>query len=823
MSELPPGTLLSELYRIDAFLGRGRTSTVYRARDLKLHRDVAVRIGDQAGAFAMARLFHPNLATVFEVGERDGQPFAVMEYVRGETGREWLTRTHTWREIVALFISVGEGLAAAHAAGLLHHDFKPEHILIDAEGRPRIAAFGLGSAEEQLAEQRAFRTCLTEALAAHATPTRLRRVLAESHADMTSLLAALRRAGEPRRTRRVIVVAAVLVVAIAAIWIVHVRRRDAVLERCDRVANAATWTPASRARVARALFGTGLATADATWQTTAASVDRFVMSWQSQARDVCIDESAALHDRREICLDRARIELAAVLDRLGEIDRAHLAQTGRLTGSLPDLAPCARADSFAAVDPERRAKLEHYFTELANVESLDHAGRFEQAARRCDELVRLADGLDSKRDQAQARYLAGQIDTELGRFADATRLFESALTTAEAAAEDSLVAAIATALVDLLGNREARYQDAQEYVRFARAAAERVGDVGARTKIAQVVGRVELVAGHFEEADHALAKALQLAEGAHDDHDIASISSDYSRLASARGKPAQAEPHDRRALAIYAAEFGPEHPLTLTATSNLATTLGELGHYDEARTYFEQVLAVTERVYPNSQDLAYALNNVASAAAQAGDFARARGSLERSLAIFEHTLEPTHPTVITVTKNLGDIASYEGRFDQAAAFYTHALELDRRATDDRHLDIAVLLIALSDVAFARNDPATGRDLCNQAHTALGKTGGDNPALVIAIDTCLGSAELAANHTAGAIELLELANKLAAKEPDLDPSALASTRFELARALVTRAPARAVALATTARELFAHEGAFATRQLAEVDAWLREHH
>jgi hypothetical protein len=157
------------------------------------------------------------------------------------------------------------------------------------------------------------------------------------------------------------------------------------------------------------------------------------------------------------------------------------------------------------------------------------------------------------------------------------------------------------------------------------------------------------------------------------------------------------------------------------------------------------------------------------------------------------------------------------------AFYTRALELDRSAADDRRLDITTLLLALSDVAFARDDPATAHDLCEQAHTALGKPGADNPALVIAIDTCLGSAELAANHTAGAIELLELANKLAAKEPDLDASALAGTRFELARALVTRAPARAVALATTARALFAQEGAFAKRQLAEVDAWLREHH
>jgi hypothetical protein len=95
-------------------------------------------------------------------------------------------------------------------------------------------------------------------------------------------------------------------------------------------------------------------------------------------------------------------------------------------------------------------------------------------------------------------------------------------------------------------------------------------------------------------------------------------------------------------------------------------------------------------------------------------------------------------------------------------------------------------------------------------------------LVVAIDTCQGTAELIAGHPASAVEVLELANKLAAKVPDMDPSAVGTTHFALARALASSAPARALALARSARELFEHEGSFATRELAEVDAWLRDH-
>ncbi|HEX7700029.1 MAG TPA: tetratricopeptide repeat protein, partial [Kofleriaceae bacterium] len=661
-------------------------------------------------------------------------------------------------------------------------------------------------------------------------PARLRRILDEPHPDMTALLVALRRAVRPRRARWLAIAGTAALASAGAIWLVEAHHRHALLDHCTRAASAADWGLASRVRVEQAFFRTGLSTAVATWSNAATGVDNLVTHWQTQTRDACVafeidhTESAALHERRDVCLERARIELAAIIDRLGETDRAHLPQTGRIVGSLPDLNLCERAETLAPVDPARRDKLEHYFTKLAEVESLTHVGRYDDAAKLSGELVKLAAALDSKRDEAQVEYLAGQIARELGHFAETRRLYEHALPMAEAAADDALVAAIATGLVDVIGNSQMKYQEAQQFVGFARAAAERVGRSDARTKVAQTVGRVELAAGHLDEAERQLDLALKSAEADHDNTVIASTSNDLSRLASARGRPAQAEPFDRRALAIYTAEYGPEHPVTLIAAGNLAGTLNDLGRYDEARTIYEQALVVTERISaPDSQDVAYALNNVATSAAQAGDFPRARTMLERSLAIFEHSLGPSHPTVAAVVKNLGDIASYEGRFDDAAKLYTRALDLQRHALGDHHPEVIGSLLALSDVALARNLPAEANALCDQARAALAKSDeAGNANQVIAIETCRGDAELAAGHVASAIEVLELANKQIAKSPDIDPSAVAGTRFTLARALAATAPTRALALARSARDLFEHEGAFAKRQLAEVDAWLRAH-
>ncbi|WAS96441.1 serine/threonine-protein kinase [Nannocystis punicea] len=148
-------------YRLLGRLGQGGMSVVFRAQDPQLRREVAVKLlhsprgqpdPEQLArlrreAQALGRLSHPNVVQVFEIGEADGQSFVVMEFVRGTTLREWLReRPRAPAEVVAMISQAGRGLAAAHAAGIIHRDFKPENVLVGEDGRARVVDFGLARA-----------------------------------------------------------------------------------------------------------------------------------------------------------------------------------------------------------------------------------------------------------------------------------------------------------------------------------------------------------------------------------------------------------------------------------------------------------------------------------------------------------------------------------------------------------------------------------------------------------------------------------------------------------------------------------------------------
>ncbi|MBV1860552.1 MAG: serine/threonine-protein kinase [Nannocystaceae bacterium] len=137
-------------------IGEGGMGVVFSARDPELDRDVAIKLlhseeqdEDRANrllreAKAMARLAHPNVIAVYEAGTEDGQVYLAMEFVRGLDLRAWLLKEpRSWRTILSLLIDAAHGLAAAHAAGLVHRDFKPENVLVTEDGRAKVADFGL--------------------------------------------------------------------------------------------------------------------------------------------------------------------------------------------------------------------------------------------------------------------------------------------------------------------------------------------------------------------------------------------------------------------------------------------------------------------------------------------------------------------------------------------------------------------------------------------------------------------------------------------------------------------------------------------------------
>ena len=151
-----PGIRLHR-YELRERIGGGGMGVVWSARDIDLGRDVALKLIRSrdpslqrqrarllAEARAMARLSHPNVITVHDVGTADEHLFIAMERVDGGTLGEWFcSARRSWPEVVDVFVGAGRGLAAAHRAGLVHRDFKPDNVLLGRDGVPRVSDFGL--------------------------------------------------------------------------------------------------------------------------------------------------------------------------------------------------------------------------------------------------------------------------------------------------------------------------------------------------------------------------------------------------------------------------------------------------------------------------------------------------------------------------------------------------------------------------------------------------------------------------------------------------------------------------------------------------------
>lgn len=148
-------------YVILDVVGEGGMGIVYAAYDPELDRKLALKLLRTASserraerrrlrlireAQAMARLSHAHVITVHDVGTIDDQVFVAMEFIDGCSLAEWIRMEHGWRRVVDVFVQAGEGLAAAHAAGLVHRDFKPDNVMLTAEHRAVVTDFGLARA-----------------------------------------------------------------------------------------------------------------------------------------------------------------------------------------------------------------------------------------------------------------------------------------------------------------------------------------------------------------------------------------------------------------------------------------------------------------------------------------------------------------------------------------------------------------------------------------------------------------------------------------------------------------------------------------------------
>jgi eukaryotic-like serine/threonine-protein kinase len=163
---LNPGTKLSNRYEILAPLGSGGMGVVYRARDLRLNREVAIKIlpdhlllrSDALNRFdreakALAALSHSCILSIFDFGTDQGVSYAVMELLKGQTLREYLHKQiPAWRESVRIGEAIADGLCAAHSQNVIHRDLKPENIFLTADGNVKILDFGLARVEQPITE-----------------------------------------------------------------------------------------------------------------------------------------------------------------------------------------------------------------------------------------------------------------------------------------------------------------------------------------------------------------------------------------------------------------------------------------------------------------------------------------------------------------------------------------------------------------------------------------------------------------------------------------------------------------------------------------------
>jgi eukaryotic-like serine/threonine-protein kinase len=158
------GMCLNGRYRLDAQIGAGGMSTVYRAFDTTLERRVAVKLmhreiasdSDQLERFrrearSVAQLSHPHIVGVIDAGEEDGRPYIVFEYVEGETLKERIRRMGRLPidEAIAYAIEIARALGAAHARAIVHRDIKPQNVLVDEEGSAKVTDFGIARSLEE--------------------------------------------------------------------------------------------------------------------------------------------------------------------------------------------------------------------------------------------------------------------------------------------------------------------------------------------------------------------------------------------------------------------------------------------------------------------------------------------------------------------------------------------------------------------------------------------------------------------------------------------------------------------------------------------------
>jgi len=447
-------------------LGAGGMGVVYEAYDPDLARGVALKLVNVAAkdretalaeAKALARLSHPNVVPIYDVGLERDRVYLVMELVRGNTLRLW-PEGRTLREILDMYQQAGSALVAAHGAGLVHRDFKPENAIVGADGRVRVVDFGLaceadeparatseprrvagtprfmapeikaGTAITPAADQYSFCVALAEALALARgpTPRRIAAVLergraadpATRFATMGDLLRALAR--DPARTRRRIFIIAGLAASVGAI--AFFAGRQTLSEAPDACADGiarleAAWPPAARSTALARLATLG-AYGQTLRPTLEPRLDGYITRWGNTYHTACLahrrgPESDTMADRRMACLDEGRHDLAEAGKLITTADASSLVQLPRAVQSMRDPGSCLDRAFDSDIEPPPSGLLPQISLWQVRIQIWQArfevgAGRYDQALATASAAVVDARSLGYQPLLAEALLLEGQ-------------------------------------------------------------------------------------------------------------------------------------------------------------------------------------------------------------------------------------------------------------------------------------------------------------------------------------------------------------------------------------------------------------------------------
>ena len=870
-------------------LGRGGMGVVYAAYDPELDRKVAVKLVRPERRVllhetepvarlvregqTMARVSHPNVVTVYDVGVFEDEVFLAMEFVDGPTLAEW--RGQSWREVVEVYVAAGRGLAAAHAAGLVHRDFKPSNVILAHGTVPKVTDFGLAKAmvdddtvpvadspastatitetgtvigtprymaPEQgrgeataASDQYSFCKALDEALEGSRPPDRLRRVLgrglvaepAGRYPSMSVLLAALTRDAGGRR--HVAIFGAIAALALLGGAFVLAGRSDPPC-RPSSARFAGVWDPRVRDAVRAAFRASGAGVADEAFASVAQRLDAWTAEVSAAATEACEatqvrhEQSADLLDLRMACIGDRVDEARALTGLLAHADAATVAEAPQGVFRLGSLVDCA--DSQALLAPERppadkRAQVMDIRARLAAGTAAETVGHFAEARTVGEQAADEARALGFRPVLAEALIVAGHSAAQAGDAEIGQKHLREAAWMAEASRHDHAAARAWTLLVfaDVEAKLLDRADDAAEHA--AAAIARLGGDDELEMALLSNRGKASYYRGAYAAARTFHERALALAE-AHtsaESPQVARVLTDLASALDAVNEPERAEKAYRRAAAIYEKTLGPNHPAVGRTVANLATHLRLRGDLDGTIEMSRRAIGIYERSLGLEHPyLGHAELNLGGALLAGGHTADARVAFEKALAIYEKKMGADSSDAAKALSSLGMTLQLEGNVAAALPLLERAVAIHVAKEGARHPETATAKLAHADALLWHGDFGPAAVELEDALAGLTDAHGKAHPYTASAMTDLARAYLGTGRAKAALALLEQA--LEVQEAVKDPDWLAVTRFCTARAMWDTGGDR-VKARELARQATTYPSSLSAPDL-DATAWLASH-